>query len=117
MRTAEELNKRISQYRGAECIYTENGYIVWQMSTGENCEILFIEVREPRKGYGKELVRAMCKVIKPFNSVFVFRLASNEVAGHFYRSIGFKETPVDGLYKNLQAVLGVVTYDELCNSL
>ena len=92
------------------------GYIVWQESTGNNVELLFIEVQEPGRGYATELVRQMCKHIKPFNSVFVFRLASNERAGHFYRKLGFKEQLVQELYKE-DAVLGVISYEELCQNL
>ena len=77
-----------------------------------NLKIVFIETSEHRKGYGKELVREMCKRIKPYNSVFVFRLFSNEDAGAFYRTLGFKETLITGLYK-VPAVLGVISFNEL----
>lgn len=117
MRTLEELKNRMKDYRGAEYIYTDNGYVAWQVSTGENVEIIFIEVSETRKGYATKLLKEFVKMIKPFNSVFVFRLASNEDAGFFYRSIGFQETLVPNLYKGVDAVLGVVNYDTLCQNL
>jgi len=104
--------ERIKQYTGAEYIQNEKGLIAWQLSTGENIEILFIEVTEQRKGYGTALIKEMCKRIKPFNSVFVFRLESNEEAGKFYRKLGFKETRIDGLYK-VGAVLGTIAYEDL----
>ena len=117
MRSREDFEKRVKQYSGAEWLYVEDyGFIAWQLSTGENVELLFIEVNEPGKGHASELVRSMCLSIKPFNSVFVFRLASNEQAGHFYRKLGFEETLIKGLYKE-DAVLGVVSYKTLCQNL
>lgn len=117
MRTFEELEARASQYDGVHYHYSDKGYIAWQISTGENVEILFIEVSERRKGHATQLVREMCRRIKPFNSVFVFRLASNETAGHFYRHVGFEETLIKGLYKGQDAVLGVANYETLCRNL
>ena len=116
MRTIKEVENRLRQYDGVHFLYNEKGYIAWQVSTGENVELLFIEVSERRKGYATDLVREMCKRIKPYTSVFVFRLASNESAGHFYRHLGFVETPVSGLYK-VDAVLGVINYEQLCRNL
>ncbi len=117
MRSNEALTQRIKRYDGASYLYIEDfGYVAWQYSTGENVEILFIEVKEPGRGHATGLVREMIKHIKPFNSVFVFRLASNETAGYFYRKLGFEETLIKGLYKE-DAVLGVVNYKELCQNL
>lgn len=103
----------MKDYKGAELLYTPDGYIAWQCSTGENYEILFIEVREKRQGIGRKLILEMAKKIKPFHSVFVFRRAVNEEAGEFYRSIGFTETTIPGLYKDEDAVLGVIPYASL----
>lgn len=117
MRSREEFEERLKAYSGAESIYIDDyGYIAWQMSTGENVELLFIEVSKPGNGHATLLVREMCKRIKPFNSVFVFRLASNDAAGHFYRRLGFREYAVDDLYK-VPAILGVVSYEKLCRNL
>lgn len=113
MRTLTQLKDRLKQYKGVEYIYHDYGFIAWQLGTGENVEIMFIETLVPRKGYGKRLVREMLKEIKTFNSVYVFRLERNEDAGHFYRSLGFRESLILNLYKE-PAVLGVVTYKELC---
>ena len=107
----------MKDYVGAEYIYTNFGYIAWQVSTGENVEIIFIEVKERRKGYATILMKQFVQKVRPFNSVFVFRLASNESAGHFYRSLGFVETTISGLYKGTDAVLGVINYDTLCRNL
>lgn len=117
MRTEQELKERMSSYIGAEYIYLDIGYIAWQVSTGENIEIIFIESKEIGHGFGKELIKKMVEKIKPYHSVFVFRLASNENAGKFYRSLGFRETTVQGLYKDVDAVLGVVSYETLCQNL
>lgn len=116
MRSRKELEERLKQYAGPSYIYDDTGYIAWQISTGENVEILFIEVSEPGRGCATELVRQMCSVISPYNSVMVCRLASNETAGYFYRSLGMKEFPIDGLYK-VPAVMSVISYEELCQNL
>jgi GNAT superfamily N-acetyltransferase len=111
-----DILERFKQYDGLRYYIDETGYIAWQLSTGENVELMFIRVHTPGKGHGTELLKKMVQRIKPFNSVFVFRLASNESAGHFYRHHGFKETLVSGLYK-VDAVLGVANYKELCEKL
>lgn len=118
MRSLQDFIKRLNLYEGAvDYIHIPDyGCIAWQTSTGENVELLFIEVANPGHGHGTDLLKQMCQVIAPYNSVFVFRLASNESAGHFYRSLGFKEQLVQGLYKQ-DAVLGVVSYEELCEKL
>lgn len=117
MQTTAQKMQRVFQYGGAVVLKDCHGWIAWQVSTGENVEILFIEVNETRKGYGTDLIRKMCERIKPYNSVFVFRKAKNKDAGKFYRSLGFKETPVKGLYDGETAVLGTVNYKELCQIL
>lgn len=117
MRTQEELAKRIEHYVGAKYIYRDYGYIAWQMSTGDNIEIIFVEVKEPRKGYGRQLLKDLVEAVKPYHSIFVVRLASNEVAGSFYRRFGFKETRLTGLYRGDDAVIGIVPYEELCKNL
>lgn len=113
MRTKAELLERMKHYQGARFIYEEYGYIVWQMSTGENIEILFIDVKEPRKGYGTKLIKQMKHLIKPYHSVFVFRRANNGSAGEFYRKLGFEEQVVKNLYKGEDAVLGVIPFEKL----
>jgi ribosomal protein S18 acetylase RimI-like enzyme len=117
MRTEEQLKERMKDYVGAKYIYREYGYVAWQVSTGENIEIIFIEVNEKGRGYATKLITEMCTLIKPYHSVFVFRLKSNETAGHFYRKLGFTETVIPGLYAGDDAVLGVVKYDDLCRNL
>lgn len=114
MRTFQEIVKRAKQYIGSEIIHIEDkGYIVYQCSTGENYEILFIEVAEKRKGYGRLLIQEMCKRIKPYHSIFVVRREINEEAGKFYRALGFEETVIKNLYKNENAVIGVIPYDKI----
>lgn len=118
MRTFREIKEALKTYKGAVCLYKPMGYIAWQYSTGGNVEILYIETIEARKGFGKMLLREMCRRIKPYNSVFVFRRKANSSAGKFYRAMGFKEKSIKGLYQNELAVLGVINYEELlkrCN--
>lgn len=116
MRTREQFIERAKQYEGIKYIYSDIGFIAWQMSTGENVEIMFIEVAEKKIGYGTELVRQMLKRINPYNSVFVFRLATNIEAGEFYKKLGFNEQIIRGLYKE-DAVLHVASYKNLCQKL
>ena len=117
MRSYPELIEKLKPYKGEQHYYEPDfGYIAWQESTGNNVELLFIEVKEPGKGHATSLVKYMCQNIQPYNSVFVFRLASNEPAGHFYRKLGFEEILIKGLYKE-DAVLGVVSYKQLCQNL
>lgn len=117
MRTKQELLDRLRTYKGAEYIYTDDGYIAWQYSTGENIEIIFIEAKEKGLGIGRKLVTEMCKVINPYHSVFVIRLASNEEAGKFYRSLGFREYIIRELYRGDDAIIGVVPFAKLCQNL
>lgn len=113
MRTHEELLKRVEKYKGAEIFYDWYGYIVWQVSTGDNIEIIFIETKEPRKGYGKMLLKEMVNRITTYHSVFVVRLAANEQAGGFYRHVGFNETRITDLYRGDDAVIHVITIKDL----
>ncbi len=113
MRTYAQIISRMRRYKGARLIYFDYGYIAWQIGTGENVEILFIEVRESRKGYGSRLLKAMKNEIHPYHSVYVFRRAINTDAGKFYRALGFTETRIKNLYKNEDAVLGVIPFDKL----
>lgn len=118
MRTKEQLLAKLyAHIGGCSYIYHDWGYVAWKCSTGDNVEIAFIEVKEKGKGHATQLLREMVSEIQPFHSVFVFRLASNESAGHFYRKIGFQETPIVGLYQGGDAVLGVVTFKQLCQNL
>lgn len=113
MRTLEEIEKRLSIYDAPSLFYRDWGYIAWHLGTGQNVEILFIEVREPRKGYGTRLIQAMKKEIHPYHSVYVFRRAVNTKAGAFYRKLGFTETTISNIYKGEDAVLGVIPYENL----
>ena len=116
MRTYREIIERLEDYEGAYLIHNDIGLIAWQVSTGENVELLFIEVAEQRKGYGTELVKRMCEKINPYNSVFVFTRSANEQAVAFYKSLGFDGTYIDGLYKE-GAILFVANYEKLCQTL
>jgi uncharacterized protein Veg len=114
MRSQEELIERLSEYGGAQYIYHPEGHIAWQLSTGENIEILFIQAE---KGKGKYMLKEMCNMIRPYHSVFVVRQIENLDAGKFYRKWGFKEYRLPDLYRGGDAIIGIVNYDELCQNL
>lgn len=113
MHTIDELRPRLDKYQGLDMIYHEWGFIIWQTTTGENVEIVFIEVKEPRKGHGTKLIEEMCEKIEPFNSVIVFTKESNTIARAFYKKLGFKETIIEDLYYKENAVLCVIPFDKL----
>lgn len=116
MRTIAELKQRLKLYPGIQYIYRPYGYIAWQVGTGENVEIMFIEVKEQERGFGRKLIKEMLTKIEPYNSVYVFRLEENIGAGKFYRALGFKELRVLGLYTQ-PGMLGVANYKTLCAKL
>lgn len=121
MKTIGELKDRIALYKGARTFRTDYGFVVWQVTTGENIEILFISVIEPGNGLGTTLLREWVNHLietkqEPFNSVMVTRLASNKVAGGFYTSFGFLEHHIVSLYKT-GAVLATIEFEKLCQNL
>lgn len=109
----KDLVDRLEKYNGMEHLTSDHGFIFWQVTTGENVEIMFISVDEPRKGYGTELIRLMCERIQPYNSVIVFTRENNREARAFYEKLGFKGVIVDNLYKNEKAVLYTILFKEL----
>jgi ribosomal protein S18 acetylase RimI-like enzyme len=113
MRTFDEITERLRQYRGAQFIYNEYGYIAWQCSTGENYEILFIEVNQKRQGAGTKLIVQMKSMIQPYHSIFVFCRANNMEARAFYKSLGFQEHVIKGLYREEDAILCTIPYNSL----
>ena len=121
MRTKGQVIERLGSYHGPQTMYLDYGYIIWQTTTGENFEILFIEVKETGQGLGVRLMKEwLTKLIKaktlPFTSVSVTRLASNVNAGKFYRKLGFQEYEINGLYK-VPAVFSVMSFHDLCSKL
>lgn len=117
MKTLKELQERIGRYK----TYTfekDYGFIVWQLTSGENFEILFISA----EGHGIEIMRAWTEYLRenlilPFNSIMVIRQNSNERAGAFYRKLGFDEVEVPNLYHGQVAILSTVNFDTLCRNL
>lgn len=114
MRTLDELKERISRYSGVRYIYTPEGYIAWQLSTGDNIEVIFIEGR----GYGRELYRLAVEQIerdgRPFHSVFTFTKTGNESACRFYEKFGWRRFNLGvSLYQGIGATLFAIPYDEL----
>lgn len=121
MKTLDELKDRIALYQGARTFRTDFGFIVWQITTGENIEILFISVVETGKGLGTALVKdwvahLIAEGQKPFHSVMVTRLESNTEAGRFYGKLGFTEHSIADLYK-VRAVLSTISFEKLCQNL
>ena len=97
MRTEPELLEKLFPYRGVSWHYDPDvGYIAWRAMSGDNLEVLFIEVREKGKGQAVELYRRMVNAIKasgkePYYSVVGFRLGSNEAANRMYQKLGFRQ--------------------------
>jgi len=116
MRTFRQLKKRFKEYGKIDYIYWPEGYMVWRIGTGDNIEILFIEVSEKRKGMGTKLFKEFLKRINPYHSVFVFHLASRKDAEKFYKSVGFNKSIKCGIYKDDKTVLRWATYEELQNN-
>lgn len=108
-----EFRERLKGYCGLQGIENEYGYIFWQQTTGENIEIVFVQVEERRKGHGTDLIRKMCKKIKPFHSVIVYTREENSVARTFYEHLGFKGVIVKNLYKEGNAMLYTIPFKKL----
>lgn len=126
MRTLVQLSERIKDYRQAEFIYREGiGYIVWHLTTGDNIEMLFIEVEESQrgKGHATNLYRAMVQQIVdrgqvPYHSVIGYRLASNKGAELFYTSLGFTQVNLgQSIYRDDYTILMWVTWKDLVRNL
>lgn len=112
MRSLKELQDKLIPYRELSVFYNESiGYIAWREGTGNNLEILFIE------GKGKELCTIMVKELirqgkLPYNSVFAFRLGSNEIANKFYQKVGFQGVDFGkSIYRDDTTALMWVTWD------
>lgn len=130
MRTAYELRARVvgGRYDVVEQIHDPAvGYVAWRTGTGDNLEILFVAAAEKGRGHGKELLRRMCRTLlseghRPYHSVYAFRLAGNEEAGHFYASMGWHQQAVGGeggrtVYGGDGTVIAWVAWDALLQRL
>lgn len=120
MRTFDELMERVGPYKTLYRIFDEDvGYIVWRLGTGDNIEVLFIEAKEPGKGYGKELFRRMVRSIEsnkrqPYHSVYVYRLGANELARRLYAKLGCKEINLgQSVYRDDETVIAWITWEDL----
>lgn len=120
MRTLEQLLDRLQAYGQAEYIYDPAlGYVAWHFATGDNVELLFIESAVPNNGHGVELVRRMALRIlelgrAPYQSVFAFRLGSNEAAGKFYRGLGWQQVNLGrSIYRDVDTILAWITWSNL----
>jgi len=123
MRTEAQLLLRLEVYGVYEYIYWEGrGYMAWHLSTGENIEILFVEIHPSLRGQGltSQLFAEFCQRAKlnpPYNSVFAFTRADNEIAHRMYLRFGFYLKRIPNLYKHLDAYLAVVNFQKLCEKL
>ncbi len=119
MRSKKKLLKRLNPYGSFDYIYWEDkGYLAWHLSTGENYEMLFLEVKKKKKGVATQLFKEFVdRVIrekkKPFNSVFAFRRADNKEAEIFYGKLGFRQLEIPGIYKWVGAVIMWIRFSEL----
>ncbi len=106
-------------YQFDRCRYeydAERGFIVWRLGTGRNVELLHVRSFVLRQGNGRRLVYKMLDKLAgapPYFSVYGFTRTSNERAGGFYESLGFKLQPVEGLYKDGTAVMFWADYRTL----
>jgi len=126
MRSRDQLLDRLDLYDEADFIYKDGiGYIAWHFSTGDNLEMLFIEVHEDQrgKGHATQLFRDMVKSIitedrVPYHSVFGYRLASNKVAEVFYNTLGWTQVNLGRcIYSGDDTVLMWTTWENLLNKL
>ena len=124
MRTLDQLQQRLAGYGAAKFIHANGkGLIAWHTSTGDNLEVLFIEVAEPGKGTGLWLYRLMVDRIleegsKPYHSVFAYRLGSNQMAARFYEKLGWQQVNLGrSIYRDDDTVLVWTTWDQLVQNL
>ena len=126
MRTLTQLLDRISCYKQADFIYIDGiGYIVWHYTTGDNLEMLFIEVESRLRGigYGTQLYKYMVQKIldqgrPPYHSVIGYRLGSNKSAEAFYTQLGFTQVNLgQSIYRDDDTILMWVTWDNLLHVL
>ena len=100
---AELCAKYLLPYSGVSYLYDKDkGYIVWRRGTGDNVELLHIRTFEHRKGYAKELVKAMLNQLvykPPYYSVFGFGILRGEL-DEIYMALGFRVIPIPGPTKS-----------------
>jgi len=94
------------------------GKIVWRRGTGDNVELLDIEVTSQRRtGQGTILLLRMLNSLKqnpPDSSIFGFTRTENVIAQEFYSAMGFTVQEITGLYPEGSAVLFTAGYNTLC---
>lgn len=119
MRTYAELIDRIANYGDTKVYYvTDVGYVVYRIATGDNLEILFIE--SAVKDGAVVALRRMIDIlkVKPYHSVFAFRLSGNERAAEFYRRLGFRMLRLgQSIYKDDETVLEWMPWDEFVTNI
>lgn len=94
---------------------SDDGYIVWRLGTGNNCELLHL--KSLKEGGATKLLKVMLKELKknpPYATVFGFTLSSNDKARAFYRNAGFTLSGVNGIYADGVAVVFSANFNDLC---
>ena len=114
----ELLQSVLDRYAKLDYIQTEEGHIIWRRGTGDNVELLDIQVHDPkrREGHGTELFKNMLHNLienPPFSDVFGFTRSCNKRALNFYQSLGFKTQYVNGIYKDGSAIIFSQKFESL----
>lgn len=94
----------------------DTGYIVWRLGTGNNVELLHIEVKQQNRGNGTALLKKMLERLldnPPYCTVFGFTRVDNTDAQKFYQRRGFDTTLVRGVYADGLAVIFSAEYAKL----
>ena len=125
MRSLEELKTRLEDYGEAEVLYYPDvGYIAWHYGTGENIEMLFVEVAERGRGRGRWLYREMVSQVRssprrrPYHSVYAFRLTTNHDAERFYLKMGWTQKDLGRcIYGGGDTTLMWITWENLLENL
>ena len=99
-------------------VKTEDGFIGWRWGTGDNVELVDLQVNgAPRTGGGRRLLTEMLRALKaspPYATVFGFTRSPNLDAQRFYAAMGFALSTVVGVYADGSAVVFSARYSDLC---
>lgn len=121
MKPLADFIARMAKYKAVRWLYeTGTGAIAWHLGTGENHEILFLEVESAGNGQGRRMLELYVReaaMEPPYESVYVFHLESNEKAAGFYEHMGFKKAGEAPIYRGQAAVLRVIKWNDLVERL
>lgn len=93
-----------------------DGYIVWRTGVEGNVELLSMEVREKRKGYGTRLVRMMTKALvkhPPHCTVYGMVRGEDVDCQAFLESMGFDLSEIDGVYCDGNGLVFSQSFEQL----